>query len=116
MIYRQLDANGDMVFGQGAGNFFKDVPEATGQAISTKLKLFQGEWFIYTTAGVPWESQVFGFGTIPFYDFVIQDTIASAPGFSSLVNYSSYIDQKRNVSISATVNTIYGITTVSSQL
>jgi hypothetical protein len=111
MIYRKLDTFGDYTFGRGASNFLVDSPAAVAQAISTRLKLIQGEWFLDIQAGVPYNTQVLGFGTIPYYDFAIKDAILNTPGVSSIINYSSYIDN-RNVTITATVDTIYGQTTI----
>ena len=112
MIYRRLDTNGDMTFGMSSGNFYKNQPEAVGQAVLTALKLFQGEWFIDTSAGVPYNTKILGFGNVPFYDLIIQETIFSVPGVKSISNYSSFIDANRNLTINATINTIYGIATI----
>jgi hypothetical protein len=111
VIYRKLDAAGDYTFGQGSANFLVDSPAAVAQAVSTRLKLIQGEWFLDTQAGVPYNTEVLGFGTIPYYDFAIKDAIINTPGVSSIVSYSSYI-ANRDVSITATINTIYGQTTI----
>lgn len=111
MIYRKLDAAGDYTFGQGSANFLVDSPAAVAQAVSTRLKLIQGEWFLDVNAGVPYNTQVLGFGTIPYYDFAIKDAIMNTPGVSSMVSYSSYI-QDRAVNITATIDTIYGQTSI----
>lgn len=34
--------------------------EAVGQHVRQRLKTFQGEWFLDTTAGVPWLAQIMG--------------------------------------------------------
>ena len=113
MIYRKLDTNGDMVFGIGQAGFLSNTPETVAQAISTVLKLFQGEWFINTQDGVPYMDEVLGFGNSIHFNFVIRDAILSTTGVLSIDSFSSYIDQNRNAVVNATVNTIYGVTTLS---
>ena len=116
MIYRKLDSNGDMEFGKGAHNFYKDVPEAVAQAVLTRLKLFQGEWFLDTSAGVPYNTKILGFGNIPFYDAIIQEIISTTPGVDQITAYTSYISATRDLSIQATINTIYGTTILSTSI
>ena len=51
MRYRKLDAAGDMTFGNGIGAFYVDIPEAPAQAVMTRLRMEQGEWFLDAKAG-----------------------------------------------------------------
>jgi len=109
MRYRKLSASGDYTFGKEAGNFFVDSPETVGQAIKTALLLIQGEWFIDTEAGVPYNTQILGAGTKQSYDIAIQTAILNVFGVSGITQYTSTINQTtRKVSINCTVNTIYG--------
>jgi hypothetical protein len=113
MKYRKLDKNGDFSFGHGAQDYFVDSSEAVAQAIQTTLALFQGEWFLDSTVGVPWTTEVLGYGTQGLYDTVIQRVILSVQGVDSIVNYSSFLDtQSRLLSVTAEVNTIFGSTIV----
>ena len=117
MTYRKLDANGDYTFGQGSANFFIDQPEAVGQAVMTALKLFQGEWFLDTTAGTPYNSQILGAGMVATYDAAIQDVILSTQGVKSILSYISSVNTAtRSAEINCTIDTIYGVTTVGSTL
>jgi hypothetical protein len=52
ITYRKLDQNGDPLFGNGAANFVSDI-DAVAQAIGTRLRLLQGEWWENTNAGTP---------------------------------------------------------------
>ncbi len=52
ITYRQLDASGDPMHGQGQANFLSDL-EAVAQAIQTRLLLFLGEWWVNRSAGTP---------------------------------------------------------------
>jgi len=52
ITYRKLDATGEPIFGNGAGAFVSDI-DAVAQAISTRLKLLQGEWWENLNDGTP---------------------------------------------------------------
>ncbi len=109
MIYRKLDANGDYTFGQGAGNFYNDQPEAVAQAVKTRLGLIQGEWFLDISAGTPYNSQILGAGMVSKYDHAIQQVILNTQGVTGIADYASQVDPKtRAASVSCIINTKYG--------
>ena len=113
MIYRKLDASGDYSFGHQTANFYTNIPDAVAQAVKTRLGLFQGEWFLDTGAGTPYSSQILGAGTIAYYDRAIQDVILGTQGVTSLTAYSSSLNATtRAASVTATINTVYGIATI----
>lgn len=118
--YRKLDANGDMQFGHGGGDFWKGQPEAVGQSIKTRLLLFAGEWFLDTTAGTPWggfplndlvvkQGRILAEHTQLSRDAAIRDRILQTDGVRTINTYgSSWRSQSRTFSVNATVDTIYG--------
>lgn len=116
MKYRKLDSLGDYTFGQNGNNFHKDNPEAVSQSVSTRLKLMQGEWFLDTSEGTPYNSRIFGAGKLSSYDSAIQEVILNTPGVRRIVNYTSGVDpQTRRAVINCTIDTIYGqVTTLTS--
>ena len=117
MIYRKLDINGDMVFGQRNNNFLVNSPAAVAQAVMTTLKLIRGEWFIDVTLGVPYNTKILGFNNVVNADFEIQTAILGVPGVIDIANYNSYyIPSSRALLIQATIDTIYGQTKVSAIL
>lgn len=117
MRYRKLDSNGDYTFGQASGNFLINIPEAVAQAVQTRLGLIEGEWFLDTTQGTPYNSKILGAGHIATYDAAIQDVILNTTGVESITQYSSVYDPiNRAASITATIDTIYGSTTVNTSL
>jgi hypothetical protein len=61
MKYRKLDANGDPIYGQGDNSFVTDK-EAVAQAILTRIKLFEGEWWENIKDGLPVWSQLLTYG------------------------------------------------------
>nr|WP_315596084.1 hypothetical protein [uncultured Cupriavidus sp.] len=117
MRYRKLSATGDFVFGGQQADFYKDLPEAVGQAVLTRLRLLRGEWFLDKTAGTPWSTEVLGKYTNGTYDAAIRQRILGTQGVKEIVAYSSAVDtEKRHLSVSVTINTIYGTTTVEATL
>lgn len=100
------DSNGDIVLGPPSQMFLVDNNAAVEQAILTALLLFQGEWFLDTTAGVPWLSRVIGVGTSPLYDTVIKNAILGVQGVARITSYqSSLLNNVLTVSVS--VQTIF---------
>jgi hypothetical protein len=112
MRYRALDANGDYSFGQGDANFLVNSPAAVGQAILTRLKLMQGEWFLDKTVGMTYATQVFTEGGRFTADRAAQAVILGTQGVTDLVAYASQFTSARNWLAAALVNTVYGQTTV----
>lgn len=105
MRYRQLDANGDYLFGVAA-KFLVNTPQAVAQAIATRLKLLKGDWFLDNRIGLD-KSLILGYGTQATRDHEIQQHILDTPGVLNIDSYSSSVDS-RNFTVVATVNTAYG--------
>jgi hypothetical protein len=117
MRYRALTSTGDYRFGHGKQDFLVDSPATVAQAIQTGLLLFQGEWFLDIEAGMPWGTQVLGYGTQPLYDTVIKSKILSITGVKSIITYSSSLSRaKRALTVSVTVDTAFGITSVTTTI
>lgn len=75
--------------------------DATGsnpvqQDLSQRLRMFQGEWFLDTSAGVPILQEILvkdpNLGQV---DAIVQNTILSTPGVLQLASYSSTYDRMR---------------------
>ena len=108
MRYRKLDANGDYVLGL-PNQFWVDQPEGVAQAISTRLKLWQGEWFLDNTVGTPWLQSITGKNTGGLYDLALQQVILDTPGVAAITQYSSNLDHpSRVLTVTVTVITNFG--------
>lgn len=117
MRYRKLDANGDYVWGHQQGDFYRDQAEGVAQAVQTRLRLTLGEWFLDVTDGMPWNTQVLGKYTQDQYDTAIRDRILGTTGVTEIIDYSSVVDsQARTLTVTATINTQYGQTTLTTTL
>lgn len=107
---RALSPSGDMTFGQGSSNYLIDEPATVAQIIGTRLKLFQGEWFLNLRTGIPYLQQIVGRGTLPLADLILRNAMASSPGVVSIGDYSSTLTRNsRTFTVTATdIQTIFG--------
>ncbi|MDY0425266.1 hypothetical protein [Enterobacter rongchengensis] len=116
MRYRREDADGDYTFGQGDGNFLINTPECVAQAVKTRFELWKGQWFLDTTEGTPYIQSVLGKQRPEVYSLAIRDRISSTPGVLSILSFDTVNNgQSRRVTFTASINTIYGQTTVTSE-
>lgn len=116
MKVRKQDANGDYVFGTTV-DFYQNEPLAVAQAVQTRLLLFSGEWFVDTTDGMPWRTDVLGKYTKEAYDTVMKQRVLGTPGVRTVLDYVSVFDgNTRQLAYSFTLDTIYGTTPVQGTL
>lgn len=112
MRYRALSPDGDYTFGQGRANFLADSPACVAQSVLTRLLLWQGEWFVDTTEGTPWLTQILSANlknTKPLYDRAIRTRVLQTPGVTGIADYSSDLDdQTRALTVTMVIDTAYG--------
>ena len=117
MRYRALDSNGDYSFGIGPNEFLVNSPEAVAQAVQTRLLLWEGEWFLDQSVGTPYLTRILGKGTQQFYDQAIQERILGNTGVQDISTYTSNLDAvARKLTVSCTIDTIYGSTAFTQEL
>ncbi|KAF1011861.1 hypothetical protein [Acinetobacter bereziniae] len=113
MRYRKQDENGDYSFGLGFNDFYIDRAEVVAQAIETRLKLWIGEWFADTSDGTGWSQAILGKQSKNLYELTLRQRVLETYGVSSIESFQSSLDaNSRKLTVSMTVNTIYGQTTV----
>lgn len=113
MRYRKLDENGDFSAGHGSADFFVDQPEAVGQSVLTRLRLWTGEWFLDTDEGTPYSSQVLGAHRRQSAGPAIRMRVAGTGGVTEVSDFAAdYDGDARALTVTATVDTVYGETTV----
>lgn len=117
MRVRKVDANGDYVLTGTGNDYYIDNAQAVAQLIQDALQLFSGEWFLDTSVGMPWRTEVLGKYTAATYDTVIKEQILSTDGVQAITSYSStYNPATRSLTVNVTVETIYGPATVATTL
>lgn len=116
MQYRREDADGDYTFGRGDDTWLTNSPEAVAQAIKTRFELWYGQWFLDTTEGTPWIQSVLGKQRPEVYNLAIRQRILDTAGVSSITAFDTTVNTTtRRVTFTATVETLYGTTTVTSE-
>jgi hypothetical protein len=108
MRVRAIDQNGDYVCTGATSEFLVDSPAAVAQCIQTALALWQGQWWLDVSAGVPWSTEVLGRYPTPLYDQVIKTAILDVTGVNSILSYSSSLSN-RNLTVNVACDTIYGL-------
>lgn len=115
MQVRKLDAGGDMVFGHGGLGIIENSPEGVAQCVMTRLALWQGSWFLDIDEGTPWIED--GLGKRMLVENVVKDRILGTEGVESIESFEALLDpDTRRITITATINTIYGQTSVEASL
>jgi hypothetical protein len=100
---------GDYVMGHGSSDFWINVPDAPAQAALTRMYLFLGDWFLDTSDGTPWNTQVLGHYTRNTRDPAIQSRILGTQGVKAILVYSSNVARDtRAFTVNAEIDTIYG--------
>lgn len=109
MRYRKLDENGDYVFGSSENDFLVNSPEAVAQAILTRLKFWLGEWFADTSDGTGWNQSILGKQPKNLYELTLRQRVLETLGVSGIQSFGSELDSEtRRLTVTMTVNTIYG--------
>ena len=107
MRVRRLDADGDMLFGRGAVDFYENSAEGVAQCVRTRLALWRGQWFIDTSAGTPWLQEILG--RREAVEVILRSRILETPGVRELSAFEAIFDpETRRMKVSATIVTDYG--------
>lgn len=116
MQYRREDGDGDYTFGRGDDTWLINSPKTVAQAIKTRFELWYGQWFLDTTEGTPWIQSVLGKQRPEVYSLAIRQRILETAGVSSITNFDTTVNTStRRVTFTATVETLYGTTTLTSE-
>jgi len=109
---RALSQSGDMTFGQGSANYLTDSPAAVSQILGTQMKLWQTEWFLNLSAGIPYISKIAGYGNLTMGALILKTAALAAPGVININDWSVAFDpQTRQYSVTgSSINTTFGTT------
>jgi len=107
MTVRAIDSNGDIVT---SGRQFISGQSEVAQTISTRLRLFLGEYFRDVNDGTPWYQTIFvKSGTLSSKDTAIKRRILQTPGVVNILDYKTDYDiNTREYSVTAQILTDFG--------
>lgn len=115
MRYRRESHSGDYTFGQGDNSFLIDSPECVAQAVNTRLQLWRGEWFLDGKQGTPYRQSVLGKRPDMAWPLILRDRITQTPGVRAVISVDTGQQAGRRVTFAATLDTLYGTTTITSE-
>lgn len=80
---------------------------AVGQHVRQRLSTFEGEWFLDTTAGVPWLDEILGKAYDPaLAESVVKAEILDTDGVTEITSFSVSFDRASRGLIIRSVNVI----------
>lgn len=108
MTIRSVDSNGDWEFGKGRQHYRRGV-EGLKIHLETRLKSWKGDCFFDLLGGVDYNNFL-DVGTREFLERDIKRVILQTQEVLRINNFSSVLDRvERNLTITAEIDTIYGI-------
>ena len=107
MRYRKLDEAGDMTWGQGQANFYINIPSAVAQAVDTRLRLLEGEWFLDKNEGTPYTQQIVGKHPEAAQNAGIRDRILNTQGVLTMNSFAT-TRLARKLTADSNLDTVYG--------
>ncbi len=109
MIFRNLDENGDWLFGKGKNDFLRDV-SAIGMNIRTRIYSWLNDCFFDMPAGIDWNNRLGTKGQKALLDADLKRIILSSEGVTGLESFSSNVINRQytaDFSVFTTFSTSY---------
>lgn len=109
MIGKAIDSSNDILLQNGKIAMTKDGAEVM-QSVLCRLRTFKGEWFLDTSAGMPWYQEVFTRpANLPSIEARIKAEILNTDGVEKLTKFSTSLDRTlRRLTVSFEAVTSYG--------
>ena len=107
MTVRKLEDDGDIAT---SGTQFLSNQKEIAQTVTTRLRLFLGEYFRDITKGTPWFQDILGKGqSLDVRDAAIKRIVSQTSGVLSIFEFNTDFDlQKRKYSVSMGIVTPFG--------
>ena len=106
MIIRKTDSNDDWTFGKGKSNYLKDL-DAVSQNIKSRVLSWAGDCYFAAQEGIDW----FNFldkGQKDNLNLAVKSVILASYGVVGLTEISVDLDSERKITITYSVDTIFG--------
>lgn len=108
MSFRNLDSNGDWVFGLGRYSYVNENQEILLN-IKTRILSFLGDCFFAPQDGIDWW-HLLDYNKQAEMENAVMSTIAETEGVESVNEVDSIINSNRQITLSYSITTIYGNT------
>lgn len=108
MSFRNLDSNGDWVFGLGRHSYVNENQEILLN-VKTRILSFLGDCFFAPQDGIDWW-HLLDYNKQAEMENAVMATIAETEGVESVNEIDSIINSDRKITLSYSITTIYGST------
>lgn len=110
--FRNIDENGDWCFGSGLQDYGDNIT-STKNNIKTRLLSFMYDCFFDLTAGIDWFNILGNRGQYAkdVVEINVRLCILQSLYVTELIDVKAVEDEKRNLNLTYTINTIFGIIT-----
>ena len=105
MIFRNLDSNGDWMFGNGKSSYVSG-DTAIGLNISTRVKSWVGDCFFNKQAGIDWSNRLGSKNQRALLETDLRRIILTSYGVTGITSFATVLNV-RAFSANYSVNTIY---------
>lgn len=105
MIFRDLDANHDWLFGRGKANYINGNA-AIGLNIETRILSWVGDCFFDTTAGIDWVNRLGSKNQRALLELDLRRIILQSSGVTGIVSFDTNLTG-RAFTANYTINTIF---------
>lgn len=105
MVFRNLDANHDWIYGTGKNAYVTENQEIALN-VETRILSFLGNCFFDTDAGIDWFN-LLDYNKREQLENAVQDTIIQTPGVTGINSVDVLTGANRQIRISYDIQTIY---------
>lgn len=105
MSFRNLDGNGDWVFGSGRNSYVTETQEVLLN-VKTRVLSFLGDCFFAPLEGIDWWN-LLEYNRQEKAVMDVQAVISATDGVTDLVEIDSYLDSRRTLHLTYSIKDIY---------
>ena len=105
---RSIDVESDWVFGKGKNDYKLNL-DAVEQNLKTRLQSFLGDCFFAEQEGIDWFNLLGNKDKLEL-NLSVSAVILNTQDVTEIIDYTLFIDPKRNVSLSYEILTVFGET------
>lgn len=99
-------ATGDLAISGGRLRLTEPGAESVAQKLRVRLRLFRGEWFMDTSVGVPYYTDVLGRHPLSAVEALLRQAIVTCPGVLGLDSFVFAVGADRVATLTFTVRAV----------
>ena len=99
-------ATGDLAISGGRLRLTELGAESVAQKLRVRLRLFRGEWFMDTSVGVPYYTDVLGRHPLSAVEALLRQAIVTCPGVKTLESFTFAVNPDRTATLTFGVRAV----------